>query len=439
MSAAAASQSGSRAGSPFDPRVVLGLLLFGALAFIAALYFIGTGEPSGDENNGGGHAASTGLNGFAGLEQLLEADGHNVSLVRNAAELDDANLLILTPPHAMDGEELAQIVEKRRYAGPTIIVLPKWFAFPIGKIPGVKAKRGWVMLGSPTTPSWPGFHDDISVKIAPSGAAKVQPDWAGAGLAGSLPDPAQVLSGSGAPLAPIVAGAGDSAVLAAYVNDGGVYPALEEMAGTSEAALGENESIYPLVFVFEPDLMNNYGLADRNRAMLALRIVDAAIDGEDLPIVFDLTLNGLGGTKNLLTLAFTPPFLAATLCLLIAAIVVAWRAFRRFGPPLAEVSSIAFGKRQLAINGAALIQRSQRLHLLGTPYAALMRGRLAHALGLKTGSDAARTDAEIDRLLNLRGISGFLEGSEALRRARSPHDLLRRAHALRQIERKLEQ
>jgi len=129
------------------------------------------------------------------------------------------------------------------------------------------------------------------------------------------------------------------------------------------------------------------------------------------------------------------------LCLLLAAIVVAWRALRRFGPPLAETPVFAFGKRQLARNVAALIQRSKRLHLLGEPYAAIMRGRIAHLLGLKPGSDPAQAEAAIDALLDQRGFSpaSFSQNADALRAARGSHELLRRAEALKQIERTLSQ
>lgn len=425
--------------APFDPRTVLALLVFGALAFFAALYFIGAGQTGREDNDGGGHAASRGLTGYAALAGLLEGRGEDVSLVRNGAMLDHSNLLILTPPHAADGEELANIVEQRRYAGPTILILPKWLAVRADRLAQFKAKKGWVLLGRASTPEWPDFYDDIGVKIASLAQAQDRADWRGAKLSGKLPDPSQVIGGSGDSLEPLVLSGDGSAILAAYVNDGGVHPELEDIAETAPSRLGEDDGIYPLVMVFEPDLMNNYGMADLDRAMLAVALIDAARDGEEMPIAFDLTLNGLGGTTNLLTLAFTPPFLAATLCLILAGIVIAWRAFRRFGPPLAEDPPMAFGKRQLAVNGAAMIQRAQRLHLLGAPYAALVRARLANALGLKQSADGAQTDAEIDRLLAARGITGFLEHAEALRRASGAQDLLRQASALNQIERKLDQ
>ncbi len=161
--------------------------------------------------------------------------------------------------------------------------------------------------------------------------------------------------------------------LVGFWDDGGYYPELSEAAGVEAYDDEESNDLWPVVVIAEPDLVNNYGMADRSRALLALSVVDAALEGYDMPINFDLTFNGYGQSDNLLTLAFRPPFLAATLCLLIAALVVGWRALKRFGPPIAASPAFAFGKRQLATNGAALIQRSKRFHLLGAPYAAIVR------------------------------------------------------------------
>ncbi|WEK48224.1 MAG: DUF4350 domain-containing protein [Candidatus Andeanibacterium colombiense] len=445
----------SAGGQSFSPRAVLTLLVLGAAAFIGALYFIGAGDSREIRADGGGHGAGTGLNGYAALAGLLSAQGHEVHNIRSKAQLSERNLLILTPPDVIDGKKLQRLVDDRRHAGPTVIVLPKWSAIPADRLPGSKARHGWVLLGGASVPHWPDFYDDISVGLAP---LKGEPAWRGGGLSGALPDRSQVLSGRGAMLEPLVT-TPEGAVLAGYINDGGIHPKLEAMAGTAEDRLGEDDTLYPVVMVFEPDLMNNYGLADRTRAMLALRILEAASERENLPVAFDLTLNGYGESDNLLTLAFRPPFLAATLCFLIAALVVGWRAFRRFGPPvasasglaigrkqlaaggiyaLAAVSTFAFGKRELATNGAALIQRAKRLHLLGAPYAALVRTRVAQALGLKPSADVALTERTIDQLLERRGAAPeFAAQAEALRQARGPHELLRRAHALREIERNL--
>ncbi len=429
MNAAAPSAQG---GSPFAPRAVLGMLLFGALAFLLALYFIGIDETGNNTNDGGGHAASKGLNGYAALVRLVETGGHAAHVSRSEGDLATSGLLVLTPSHDADGAELARIVAQRRYAGPTLVVLPKWTAVALPRTqPGVK--QGWVGLYGVQPPAWKGFADDIAV--APAQA----PGWRGAGLSGTLPVPGQVQGGSGGRLVPLVRTADGTRVLAGYIADEGYYPALNTLAGVDSSMGGDEEDRYPLVMVFEPDLLDNYGMAQRANAQLAMALIDAAADGADGSVTFDLTQNGLARSMNLLTLAFTPPFLAATLCLAIAAVVVGWRALRRFGPPLAETRAIAFGKRQLAENSAGFIRRTRRLHLLGPPYAALMRKRIATALGLPWQDDARAMDERIDMALTARGAAHtpFFALTERLGHARSQHELLRAAEALKQIERML--
>ena len=166
-------------------------------------------------------------------------------------------------------------------------------------------------------------------------------------------------------------------------------------------------------------------MTDITRAKL-----DAAGEGQNLPIVFDLTTNGLGQSRNLLTLAFEPPFLAATLCLLVALLLVGWRAFRRFGPPLAEEQALSFGKAQLVENGGGLIQRTGRMHLLTRPYAALVESRLARKLGVRSGSRSV-----LDAALVRRGLDPVSPRLETLESARNTRDILRAARALHSLER----
>lgn len=429
----------SRGAAPFSPRTLIAVLLVGAGGFLLFLYAIGAGWDTGGDRNGGAHAAANGLNGFAGLVRLLEAEGREVSLSRSESHLRDPALLVLTPQHKADGKRIAQIIEERRHRGPTLVILPKWFVVEASQT-RAQAPRGWVVLGSAIAPRWLG--DVEWLKDAKIGLAK-RKRWEGMGLSGVLPEPGSVLAldsasvttDDWASLLPVVSDE-SGGVLAGYVNDDGSYPALDQASGYG-APEKPDKTLWPVVVVVDPDLMNNYGLADLGRARLARALVEAALEDPDLPVVFDLTLAGLGRTENLLTLAFAPPFLAATLCLLLAALVIAWRAFRRFGPPVAEAPTLAKGKRQLARNGAALVERARRLHLLGPPYAALVSARIAEALAIREPDSEAR-EAAIARVLAARGLaSDYAERAEALRRARHSAELLRAAGALRTIERTL--
>lgn len=426
----------SRGASPFAPRTILVVLTLGAGSFLLFLYAVGAGWDGRGDRDGGAHAAANGLNGFAGLVRLLEARGHEVSLSRSEARLTDEALLVLTPQVAADGERVAEIVAARRHLGPTLVILPKWMAIETSQLRSIEAPQGWVVLTQAVAPDW---LDEID-GLAESEAEVVERKrWEGMGLVGRTADPKRVLALSAPSLLPLVTDErGD--VLAGYVQDAGTYPVLDAAAqlplrDATDPAV--DPDLWALVVVAEPDLVNNYGLADRGRAELALAIVEASRESEDLPIVFDLTAAGLGRSENLLTLAFTPPFLAATLILLLAAAIVGWRGFFRFGAPVAEAPSLAKGKRQLARNGAALIERARRLHLLGPPYAALVTARIAETLGVRGGDPQAR-EAAVAHILAVRGVSAdFAAQAEALRGARRPAELLRAADALRTVERTL--
>lgn len=428
----------SSPANPFAPRAVLAMLVVGAMAFLLTLYFIGIDEMGADPGKSSGHAAAKGLDGFAGLAQLLESGGLDVTVSRNEGDLDDYGLLILTPSRSAKAEDLRQIVARRTYAGPTIVVLPKWLAAPVPEWQE-NGKKGWVSIGGVQPPEWQGFADDVTIAVT-----RVAGGWTGGSFTGPLPRRDAVLSGSSTSLVPLVTTMGSDGktkVLAAYRADGGRYPMLERMAGVSPRRAGIEGETYrhPVVFVFEPDLLDNYGLASRENAYLARAIVTAASGGERLPVTFDLTQNGLGRSMNLLTLAFTPPFLAATICLVLAAGVVGWRGFCRFGPPASEVRALAFGKQQLIANSANIIRRSGRLHLLGAPYAALMRQRFVHKLALQRHRDIAAQDAAIDRRLAVLApdATAFSALARQLSTARGVHDLVRTAKAMKSLERKI--
>ena len=442
-----------RPASPFDARIVLLLLAIGAALFIGLLYILGTGEPNREKNDGGAHAYSKGMTGYAAYAELLESQGHEVNIVQGEADLNDENLLILTPPLGEDADAIARIVDERRYIGPTIIILPKWSARPIPEEAGLDAiKPGWVNVWGSNSPAWlteiEGLEEPELTIDDKSGS------WVGLGHSGKLPVTEEANDKSvntvqwikDDTLASIVRD-GKGRMLAGFINDD-YFEVLADMSGnatvngptsgdTPEDYTGDDK--WPVVIVAEPDLLNNFGMAEFATAQQSLSLVEATLDGYDFPIAFDVTLNGLGGTQNLLTLAFTPPFLAATLCLIIAALLVAWRAFLRFGPALAEGRQIAFGKEQLVTNSAGLINRAKRTHLLADPYVALMRRRIAKGLGLRQRSDAASLDEAIDRAMAARLPSEppFTHSAQALRAASGPQEILRKASALKTLERTL--
>ena len=412
----------------FSKRGTFVLVLFAILAFVAFLYLVGQGGLSGNANNGRAHAASTGLNGFAGLTRLLEADGSTVIRSRNAATLDDPGLLILTPPAEIDPDELTEIVDRRRTIGPTMIVAPKWLAMPDNRR---DAKPGWVhLLAAPQ--EWSATIDGRELTITKRDLDGRKARWSGLGAEGTLPSDKALLTVDGDTaegfLAPLVVDEKDQP-LVAYLADDGSYLDGDLYLDPERS---DGQAVFGVMLVAEPDLLNNWGIADEKRAMLALDLVRIAQQGSEGPVRFDLTLNGLGASRNLLTLAFEPPFLAATLTLLIALAIALWRGFARFGPALRPTPAIAPGKSQLIANGAQVIARSGRLRLLREPYEALMRARIARKLGLKDSDSEA-----IEAALAARNAPSLEDNLQTLRAARQRGELLRAARSLRDLERTL--
>lgn len=417
----------------FGKRSVLALVLVGTLAFLALLYFIGTDRMGGSDNNGQAHAASKGLTGYAALVRLLEAEGYQVGTSRSEATLDDPALLVLTPPPSANGEQIAELIARRAEYGPTLVILPKWF---VGRAQGDKAKPGWVTLGGALPPFWELVIEGETIGLDITGSKQpLRRVWqSGSGLKGELPASTAIqFLDSNAALGSEPLATSRARVLAAQF-DQGLAGAAKYSAGEGEDGynrwLAASEEAWRVTVVAEPDLMNNWGMADAARARAALEIVAVASGERNLPIVFDLTTNGLGQSRNLLTLAFEPPFLAATLCLLVALLLVGWRAFRRFGPPLAEDPAFALGKAQLVENGGGVIQRTGRMHLLTRPYAAMVESRMARKLGLR----GVPRDT-LDKMLARRGLDAASPRLAALESARHHRDIIRAARALHSLER----
>jgi hypothetical protein len=435
----------TRSKGPFTLGAMLALVLVGSAVFLLLLYAIGAGWTGNSNQTATETADSNALNGFSALAELLERRGHEVTSVRGrlsqGIEEWDEQLLVLTPGLNSDPAELEEVIEARIYQGPTLVILPKWAVMPVGEEEeGQDHPDDWVRTALGPAPSWfEQVPDFAPMELGQGSSAR----WQGMGQQGALPDSSQVQAieqSASKELLPLITDA-EGDLLVGYWNRNGWHPALAGAGGLAFSPgeeEGQDGDMYPLVVVAEPDLFNNFGMANEARARAAVAVIEATMDNPDMPIVFDMTIDGLGQGQNLLTLAFRPPFLAATLCLLVAMLVIGWRAFRRFGPPLAELPAIAHGKTQLASNGAALIQRARRWHLLGTPYAALVAGRIAAGLQIRAGEEATR-EAAIDAALDRQGHPGprFAVTAQNLRQARRLPDVLRGAATLRSIERTL--
>lgn len=444
------------------------LVAGGFALFLAMLWLMGAdADFGGERGRGQAHASSNGLNGYSGLVRLVEAQGYSVERSRNPEALKTRDLLVLTPGIYADAEEIGKILEERRFLGPTLVIMAKWWANQPGPTlpPKVQAKfkRGWVMINSAAPSEWPAelpaayrfTHavypppPDVAAMIVKPKAPAADPTkppaakptkpaaparWSGMGLAGTLPREVVLHADLEDGQEALITDAAGR-VLAFGMNLG----AREEVdTGDEEGETTFAPNLYPVIVLADPDLANNYGLADAKRAAAAIALVDELTVPEDIDhVTFDMTLNGFGASENLLTLAFRPPFLAATLSLLVALLIVGWRAFQRFGPAAASGGpDIAFGKRQLIMNGAGLIVRARRFRLLGAPYAALAARRLVERLGLAR-PDPQAIDAALAR--RLPSEEPFTRRAARMEEAVKPADILAAAQGLDDLATKLQQ
>jgi len=150
----------------------------------------------------------------------------------------------------------------------------------------------------------------------------------------------------------------------------------------------------------EPDLVNTMAFQSQGGAQIAGAIIDDVISHAGLDMLsadFDVSLHGIESNRNIIKLMVTPPFLAATLCLLAAGGLVAWQGFNRFGDPERLKPDYAQGPVSLARTAADFMGVANRAHQTGEDYAELIRRQVAAHLGYKS-----RTSDHIDTLLNAR-------------------------------------
>lgn len=338
----------SGASTPaFTVRAVLILVALAIVGFVSFLLLFAYADELRPAQNGGTHALSTSAVGFAGLADLVRQTRGDVHMVRREADLGDDVLLVLTPGPGTSPATLKGILD-RREGLPTLVILPKWITVPL---PG---KPNWVR----------------ATGTIPESMAALPLSEARAVTVGTSPRQAfRTISGAG--LETIYAGP-DGTALAATVE----------------------ESL--LTIVADPDLFDNQGLATREGAERAMDILDEI--GAGGGVAFDLTLHGFGRNPNLLKLAFEAPFLPLTLCVLVAALLAGWHAMLRFGPAALPGRGVAFGKRALADNGAALLRLARRRHRTGERYAALVREAAAASTGAPAGLSGDALDRYLDRL-----------------------------------------
>lgn len=333
---------------PFTLRAIVIALAVVVVGFISYVVLSAYAPDFRSTRDGGAHALSPAAVGFSGAAELIRLTQGNVGLIRSDGALRNEGLLILTPSTSTPAARVKAILDAREDLA-TLVVLPKWAVQRLPENPAWVRALGIVSSDAAMRPL-----DGITEAALSEGG------------------PGALRSISGTDLRPIET-----------TEDG--RPLLVEIGDT------------PHFILADPDVLNNQALATRSGAERAMAILKQ-ITVADHATGFDLTLMGFGANPSLLKLAFNPPFLPLTLCLLFAALLAGLHSFRRFGPPAREGRKVAFGKRAIAENGAALLRLARRRHTTGDRYVALTREAVATASGAPAGLSGAALDEYLDRL-----------------------------------------
>lgn len=387
--------------SPFNPRLMIGLIVAGTAAFAALLLLIAFGGNVGSQRDGRGHALSVSAIGFQGLVTLV-GSRREVRFARDAQDLTTEDLLVVAiEPHSR-AEAIARLIASRRGRA-TLFILPKW-----------------ATMADPDRPGW------VLGLFAGIGAGPARTiGGVDARLAGDKEFPRTVaatgiLEGLRVPVPRSPQLAEGKAVngLATLVGDGALV-----------ARLGDQ----PHYLVADPDLLNNHGLKDPIAARTAVAMIDRMNSTGARGVAFDLTVNGLAQAdgRNLLRLAFEPPFLAMTLALVIAALLAGLHGAFRFGPVRRPERAIALGKTALVENSAGLIRRAGREARLGAAFVEMVRQDVARAVHAPPRIEADALDAWLDRIGRSRGSRAqWSELAGSVVQARDRRALVAAARAL---------
>ena len=362
-----------KTSGPFSPRVVLAVLLVGVVAFGAFLVLSTYAPELRSADDGRAHAMSRSAIGYQAMVRLLRETGVGVTAARSRPPEGAQALWVLTPN---SDEGLRESLEGRR--GPTLIVLPKWSAPPSFR------HGGWVGAGELRDPA----QVSAVLKDLNLGLTLARRQGAGAatltGAGTAFHSDVVLATGSITGLQTFTAPQGDTAPIAELVDQEG------------RALLVQLREPHLNVYVLaDPDLLDNLGVADLNTATAGVAVIQR-LSGER-GTIFDLTLAGFERGRGLLRTAFEPPFLAATLCFLAAAVLMGLHAAARFGARLRTERVFALGKSALADNAAGLIALAGREARLLPAYAADVRTAVARDIGARRDLEGPALDAMLDR------------------------------------------
>jgi len=400
MSAAATGQSAARE-SPFNARLVIGLIVAGLIAFSALVLLLAFGSRIGPIHDARAPALSVSATGYKGLVSLA-GHFHETRQISGTEDLSTDDLVVVAVEANNRAEDVQRLIDLRRDRA-TLIILPKWVTIPD------RSHRGWVRaLGTGAGQEAIALlGGKLQVRVSPNDAAGGQRATGRDFLEGlSVPVPGNVQTISGEAVTPLL------------VTPGGE---------TLIARMGAQ----PHYVAADPDLFNNHGLHDPAQAQAALALLETLNSRAGGPVAFDLTVYGLSddNSRNLLRTLLEPPFLPMTLALIAAALLAGLHGAFRFGQARREQRAIAFGKAALVENSAGLIRIARRETRLGTAYADVVRQDAARIAAAPPNLQGEALDAYLDRI-GRGGGQTFSALAARLVAARDRHELVAAARAL---------
>ncbi|HYD13284.1 MAG TPA: hypothetical protein VEC11_10595 [Allosphingosinicella sp.] len=386
--------------SPFNPKIVYGLIVVGIAAFAAIIWVMAYGgpEPRQQKELSRAQMMSPAAVGFKGLVELV-GQVRQAYVINSTAELDFDDLLVLAIDENSRSEDLSW-VRQRRAARPTLIILPKWRT--------VANRRG----GDWVTAIGPGAGNRLAMQL---------------GYRLAIRD--NVPPGSRATGTNFLVGTDMVAPALPQVIEGeGLVPLLTLPNGGALLAQIEGRPHYILA---DPDLLNNHGISDPARASAAIALLDA-LNATDAQSINFATFTDVAAvareSASLLRLVLEPPFLAMTLALIVAALLAGFHGAIRFGQPRREERTIALGKAALVENSAGLIRLARREVHMSTAYAEFIQQETARAVGAPPELSGEALDEYLDRLT--RSGPTFSELATALEKTRDRESMAAAARAL---------
>jgi hypothetical protein len=391
------SQTEQNAATPFAVRTVAILIAVAVFSFGAIMVLAGWSPELRDRDRAGDHPFSTSAVGYNGFVRFLEAQDYPVEISRFKSNLDGHyGLMILT----LSPRGMQKPLEEYELQEGTLIVLPKW--------------SGLVDWTNPSRLKDTDLASEGSVDALLE-ALNLDADIQRINVPSRISTPFGPMA-----LKP------DLKMQLIQSDD------LTVIAGTEAGALLSQIPGRDIYILADPDMINTFGLAERENARFAMQMLNIMRYSEDEPIIFDATLHGFTQSENLLQMMFDIPFLAVTLVALAAALLLGWAAAIRFGPPAREARAIALGKQALADNSAGLVSMARRETRMAPGYLSLIRRRLARQIGAPRNLTEAQLSELFDRL-GPEEVSGktFSQIEAGLRGpAASREDLMHKARDL---------